>query len=191
MRILFLVALSAASVAARAETNRQALEKQAGDIWDAAHAKTPGRALTPAQRALFERIDAVAKLRSFSHESVEKALGVKLHFTPDQEETEYTRFEAAQASTASAFGRVDLRQFKDASRGGILIVDVRGGLDVRPEDALARFGANMSVSTASDAPPGAPYSFVYKRKNGILILSFKPGTPTVLVDFGLNSDAKD
>lgn len=193
MRRALLSALLLIAAGARpgaAETNAGHLAEVAGGIWDAAHAKDPGRKVTPEQEALFKRIDALTRIKSFKPAAVATALGLKARFEV-KKENEYTIFYEARESSGAAIEAVDLRVRRPGTDGtaGFIVVDVAERLDVEPQDLAPFFGREKGVSGPGvHARPRDPYYYHYPRPNGTLKLGFRPGEKHVLVEFVWSPD---
>lgn len=163
-------------------TNRDELERRAGDQWDAAHdAKRPTR--QPQQAAalqrLFDKIDALTKLKSFDLKKVAKVLGLRPKYEETQRNEYFVIYEAKLPD--GVFRRVEVRVGSNAARG-ILIVDIDPALAITPGEVADRFGSAKAISNPTlHAPPDSPYYYLYPRPGGELRLGIKPGAVHTVV----------
>jgi len=111
---------------------------------------------------LFEKLDAVFKLKSLDTEPVQAALGLKLAFKKLSSSSAFDFLEA-ELPSSSSIEKVEIRRPRDAGRQEMLILTIGKGLGIGVDDITKRFGEKPEMSFPNHHQPAdSPVYYSFK-----------------------------
>lgn len=148
-----------------------------------AYAKEGG---TMKKSEFFQKVDALGKIEVGEPEQVARALGLALTFEKT-DSSKYTDTFEARPSTPTWFRRVEVRAARGGSTGGIVVVEIASGFDIRPDDLVRRFKGKIRFDVKSPhAPPSEPDYYVFAQPGQELSFAVRSQDPRLLQEVVLN-----